>query len=518
MRFTITEEEKRHIMGLYECGVKQKISNTKNLLLEEGEPVSIINNGKKLYGTCTEGNCKDGFGRATFQNGSKYSGNWVNGNRTYGTFLDKEYGGKTYTGTWSNGLKNGNFTEVNMHGTKSFGKYVNNKEQGKWSYTYSNGSTSVNTYNNGELTYESDSDGYKLSRDAAGNWYRANPDGSKTYMDKDGNESKVNADGSKTYANKDGGKSEVDSDENKTYVNKDGTVYTVDKSGTNTQDQKCINKIKGPYSNAVTWWKNKLNEPAFYNKLKKLNNYTDQQTKEWINKYKTYLYNNISGPSCPKQGTTIYKESFKGTTSNAIAYLTDYLGDSMVVFNSKYLSDTNKDIEATFVHEIQHALYDLKPMTPDSNWKQVFPYKVWVNVETSKSKETSSQEKSTISKYGLKQNMIDWWKDALKRETDSKDPSNDVGYVCRITELASRVVTMKKFLGYSTEQKITVSDFKKFIEYKTVPYNDENAYFIVLCWVYNGMEDIQKFIDNLDKYVVAQAEPKKDDNIKDPTT
>ena len=91
MRFTITEEEKRHILGLYEQngrGVKQKISNTKNLLLEEGEPVSIINNGKKLSGTCTEGNCKDGFGRATFQNGSKYSGNWVNGNRTYGTFLD----------------------------------------------------------------------------------------------------------------------------------------------------------------------------------------------------------------------------------------------------------------------------------------------------------------------------------------------------------------------------------------------------------------------------------------------
>jgi hypothetical protein len=399
MRFTITEEEKRHILGLYEQngrGVKQKITNTKNLLLEEGEPVSIINNGKKLYGTCTEGNCKDGFGRATFQNGSKYSGNWVNGNRTYGTFLDKEEGGKTYTGTWSNGLKNGSFKTVDQDRKQGFGKYVNNKEQGTWYFKRSGYDSEkqysiVSTYDNGVL---------------------------------------VNT---KKY--------EVYRDGNKSYTNKDGTVYTADKSETNTQDQKCINKITPLYNNAVTWWKNKLDEPAFYNKLKKLNNYTDQQTKEWINKYKTYLYNNISGPSCPKQGTTTYKKSFKGTISNAIAYHTDYLGDSIVVFNSKYLSDTNKDIEATFVHEIQHALYDLKPMTPDSNWKQVFPYKVWVDDEkTSQSKSVSSTEKSTISKYGLKQNDIDWWKDVLKRETDSKDPSKDVGYVCRITELASRTL------------------------------------------------------------------------------
>jgi hypothetical protein len=500
MKIIITEEEKRHIMGLYEQngrGVKQKISNTKNLLLEEGEPVSIINRGTKLYGKCDKGNCETGFGNATFSDGSKYSGNWVGGNRTYGIFFDKTYE-TTSTGTWSKGLKNGSFTEVYSNGTKGFGKYVNNKEQGKWSYKYSEGTTSVITYNNGKQTYYSDSIGNKTSADVAGNEYEA-------YVD-----------GSKTYVNKDGTKSEVDSDRNKTYVNKDGTVYTVDKSETNTQDQKCINKIKIPYNNAVTWWKNKMDDPVFYNKLKKLNNYTDQQTKEWINKYKSYLYNNISGPSCPKQGTTTYEESFKGL-SDAIAYLTPYLGDSMVVFNSKYLNETNKYIEATLVHEIQHALYDLKPMTPDSNWKKVFPYKVWVgDEETPQPKVVSSTETSTISKYGLKQTDIDYWKEKLKEKL--KDPSNDVGYICRTTELASRVVTMKNLLGYSTEQKITVSDFKKFIVSETVPYNDSDAYYIVLCWVYNGMEDIQTFIDNLDKYVVAQAEPKKDDNIKDQTT
>jgi hypothetical protein len=76
---------------------------------------------------------------------------------------------------------------------------------------------------------------------------------------------------------------------------------------------------------------------------------------------------------------------------------------------------------------------------------------------------------------------------------------------------------MKNLLGYSTEQKITVSDFKKFIVSETVPYNDENAYFIVLCWLNNGMEDIKTFIDKLDKYVVAKVDNNKDD-IKDQQT
>jgi hypothetical protein len=290
-----------------------------------------------------------------------------------------------------------------------------------------------------------------------------------------------------------------------------------------SQDMNCVNNLKPLYNNAITWWKNKLNEPAFYSKLKRLNNYTDQQTKEWISKYKNYLYNNISGPFCPKQHTPTYNKLFsktepKGESPNAVAFLAGPAGRSRVVVNSYYFVN-NEDMVATLVHEIQHALYDLKPMTPDVNWKKVFPYKVWVGNENEGQSNTETPtEKSTISKYGLKQTDIDWWKDRLKDETDSKDPSNDVGYVCRITELASRVVSMKNLLGYSTEQKITVSDFKKFIVSETVPYNDENAYFIVLCWLNNGMPDIQTFLDNLDKYVVAKVEPSNNDDIKDQQT
>ena len=278
------------------------------------------------------------------------------------------------------------------------------------------------------------------------------------------------------------------------------------------QDMNCVNKIKGPYKNAVNWWKNKLNEPAFYEKLKKLNNYTDQQTKEWITKYKNYLTNNISGPFCPTKSSKWYKENLG---ENTIAHLEGDVGTSRVVYNVIYKDETPKDIEATMVHEIQHAFYDLKPMTPDSNWKKVFPYKVWSGSMEQNSDVPLSKEKSTISKYGLNQSAIKWWKEQLKLQTDPNTASMDVGYVCRITELSSRIITMKNLMKKKTSDKITIDEFKKFLLREEDPYWDENAYWICLCWVNNGMPDIQTFLDNLDKHVVAKVDAKNNDNMKD---
>ncbi len=207
-----------------------QLKKIKNLLLEEGEAVSIINRGVKLSGKCVKGDCKNGNGNATFSDGSKYSGNWVGGNRTYGKFFDKTVTA-TYTGTWSGGLKNGNFTVVHSNSTKSFGKYVNNKQQGKWSYTYNDGSTSVKTFNNGKQTYYSDSEGTKRSKDASGNEYQVNADGSKTYTDASGNEYRVNADGGKISSDASGNNYTVGPNGDKSYRGADGTNYDVTNLG-----------------------------------------------------------------------------------------------------------------------------------------------------------------------------------------------------------------------------------------------------------------------------------------------
>ena len=203
-----------------------QLKKIKNLLLEEGEAVSIINDGQKLSGKCVKGDCKNGLGNATFSDGSKYSGNWVGGNRTYGKFFGKSEK-TTYTGTWSGGLKNGNFTVVDNKGTKSFGKFVSNKRQGKWSVTYSDGSTNVKTYNNGKLTYYSDSDGNKISTDASGNSYTVDADGNKTSTNVAGNTYQVTADGTKISKDASGNKYQVNTSGNKMSVDAAGNYYEV---------------------------------------------------------------------------------------------------------------------------------------------------------------------------------------------------------------------------------------------------------------------------------------------------
>ena len=217
-----------------------QLKKIKNLLLEEGEAVSIINDGQKLSGKCVKGDCKNGLGNATFSDGSKYSGNWVGGNRTYGKFFDK-IETRTYTGTWSGGLKNGNFTVVYSDGTKGFGKYVNNKQQGIWEYKSADGSPSVETYNNGKVTYTSDYKGYKKSTDASGNEYFVNAYGTKKSTDASGNTYQVNADGTKTSTDAAGNNYQVNADGTKSYTGADGTNYDVTDIG---NGEKLYNSYK----------------------------------------------------------------------------------------------------------------------------------------------------------------------------------------------------------------------------------------------------------------------------------
>lgn len=277
-----------------------------------------------------------------------------------------------------------------------------------------------------------------------------------------------------------------------------------------TNDNACMAKITQPYKNAMNWWNKKLSEPAFYDKLKRLNNYSDEETKTWINKYKNHL-STIKGPYCPNRMTwqNLFPEK---KWKNTYALVNN---ENTIVFNVNKLEELILDsIEGVAVHEIQHCLYDLKPMTPNINWKKVFPYETWAGNSDDNLNDLfiDSKEKSTISKYNLNKEKIQWWKNKANEETDQSvaDPK----YACRVTELSSRVFKMKKLLNYSTSQKITVSDFKKFIEYKQPPYNDSNAYWLVLCWVINGMEDIETFLNNLDKYVVAKNLEKSPNNIK----
>ncbi len=266
-------------------------------------------------------------------------------------------------------------------------------------------------------------------------------------------------------------------------------------------DYDCRRKIDPAWKNSVTWWKNKLNEPAFYQKLKTINKWDDATTKKWLEKYKSYLSNDIKGPFCLKSGYDAHYNS----NPNTIAYVTwgNIDGGGVITangcklsYNRKYYEESQVDIESTMVHEIQHCLYEVKPMTPHTSWKKVFPKATWGGEGTTAS--TVKPSYTANEKHGIYANDIKKWEDYLSYENQT--------YTCEETENSSRINGLKRLLGYKTAQKITVSDFKKFLKEESYPYNDEQAYWLCLCWVKNGAQDIETFLNNLDKNVVAKDE------------
>ena len=221
----------------------------------------------------------------------------------------------------------------------------------------------------------------------------------------------------------------------------------------------------------------------------------------------------MHGPFCLKSG---YDQEYINS-SGTIAYAT--WGDvdeggvitasgCKISYNRKYAEESLTDIESTLVHEIQHCLYDVKAMTPHTSWKKVFPKATWGS-EGSTSvvifpgvlklfNAPTIPSYTENEKHGVYANDIKKWENYLS--------GNKGSYTCEETENSSRINGLKKLLGYKTSQKITVSDFKKFLKKENFPYNDEQAFWLCLCWVQNGAPDIAVFLDSLDNNVVAKNE------------
>jgi len=266
-------------------------------------------------------------------------------------------------------------------------------------------------------------------------------------------------------------------------------------------DSDCMKKINSPWHGAMAWWRDKIFEKGFYNKLKSANNFDDWQTNFWINEYNNYLLQKVR-PYCLKPGydsfidvsnPTVFAYATEGGVDDGGVIDSSKQSGCKVVQNPKHKNLSEYELKATFIHEIQHCLYFMYPMTPDENWKKLFP------VDSGTGSNTSSAKVSyeTNKKYGVEENTIKKWEGYVKNYSNKS-------YICDKSENASRIVGLKYLLGYTTSEKITVQDFKKFLNEDAYPYNDSDAYHLCMCWVKNGAEDIKTFLDDLDKYIVAK--------------
>lgn len=295
------------------------------------------------------------------------------------------------------------------------------------------------------------------------------------------------------------------------------------------------------FADARKWWIAKLNDPQFvkifqrvnYPSLSKDSSRYTSKVLEIIKKYKKIIndvdiyidcqyYNNqpiqFGGFYQPATGNiTIMIDKIIGAA---------YLYDSPSLFNTQYNNSLKEEIFSTTIHEMQHALWDYHPLNPKRKWQQIQPYdsnvgnmadRAWYMIfgKNINSATISEKQIETMSKrYSISIDALTAWINEAKTPSNSlsKSPSSNY-YSCDINEHQSRLTQFKRAMALNTADPIVLQHM---IDALKLPPNlaraDSNYqywYHILICWVRNGIMDLEKYISWLNTELLVKQDINK---------
>ena len=158
----------------------------------------------------------------------------------------------------------------------------------------------------------------------------------------------------------------------------------------------------------------------------------------------------------------------------------------------------------TLIHEIQHTLYNVKPLNPSVKIGDVFvkegtkkmtpkdffnqnnastETKIQLNKNLNKSIEVVSK------KYGVDEIVLHEWLHYAK-VNEKEDP----GYSCRTTEKMSNIMAIRKYFNLKPGGNITKEMLNPYInkdKYQT------DIYWVLSCWALNGFPDINIMLSKI---------------------
>ena len=158
----------------------------------------------------------------------------------------------------------------------------------------------------------------------------------------------------------------------------------------------------------------------------------------------------------------------------------------------------------TLIHEIQHTLYNVKPLNPSVKIGDVFvkegtkkmtpkdffnqnnastETKIQLNKNLNKSIEVVSK------KYGVDEMVLHEWLHYAK-VNEKEDP----GYSCRTTEKMSNIMAIRKYFNLKPGGNITKEMLNPYInkdKYQT------DIYWVLSCWALNGFPDINIMLSKI---------------------
>lgn len=201
---------------------------------------------------------------------------------------------------------------------------------------------------------------------------------------------------------------------------------------------------------------------------------------------------------------------------NAFAFVRPFL---IYSDNTIYINLTKSDPEPydTLIHEIQHIIYNIKPLNPDEKIHDVFVTKNTKRATTKSiesSRETSYYDTQTLNRAAIviKSLGLDIDADRLlgwKRQAYTAN-AEDPAYVCRETEKMSNIMAIRSLFKLNPGQNITIAMLKPYIERKK---SHTDITWIILCWAKNGFPDLNTMINRINALAVNNTGTNRGPNV-----
>jgi hypothetical protein len=286
-------------------------------------------------------------------------------------------------------------------------------------------------------------------------------------------------------------------------------------------DMKLVEPVKERINKllpiAINFWRQWLENPVTKEKIKNGNNFDDNKIDEV---YKQYfdLLNNVK---------LVYVGFCTEIPNDNGFYAWVTQGDSnhnvyVSLWNNIYQPDVF--IEETLVHEIQHMLYFIQPMSPELKIDNCFNTKTKNKVSGLKniiSKLFGSKNKpkinldGIISNFGIDKVSAKKVNDFFNLEVESTKQKGKEGYILDTNEAYSRIMELRKKFNINPGENLTTNNFKPFIDelLKSTDYNSyfdwlnkqsAGVYHFLLHWAYKGFPDFNMLLNDVNSLAMQQ--------------
>ena len=334
-----------------------------------------------------------------------------------------------------------------------------------------------------------------------------------------------------------------------------------------SDSRKIWNKNWAPlFKQAREWWITRLTSKDFETKIRKIRGWSDQEYRKarsaYIQIIKQTSISAADGRFSPGKSQVYDSMGIAYTadqTNPDAAFVSNYSSprQSEIFIQTSYVYENNSsnieigefgfhpnDVVNTTIHELQHSLWSYLPFNPSVNWKKVFKSDIHMGSYQDKvlytkdnwwSKKNVLLKKSgdidfnkiddikqkLIDNYGIQYSLtsdhLNQWLDPVNSVDVFKKPADDDWYGANANEHASRLAQFKQAKGLKVSDNITVQHvidtIKQGITRKRAKDGSltPESYLVPVMrgWVRNGMPDIAKWVQSLNRELVVKREKDK---------